>query len=185
MIVPFADKDGVEDGDQGKNRRPRDHGRDYAGESLYPEPRRLRELLPGWAGGRLRLAFDVHCPWIRGTHNEDLYQVGSDRPEIWAEQRRFGEVLRKVQRGPWVYDPARELPFGVDWNKGGNFAQGKGFSRWAAELPGIRLSTAFEIPYAANAGVPMTPERARLFGRDLAAAIRRYLEETEASQSTH
>jgi murein tripeptide amidase MpaA len=25
LAVPFMDKDGVEDGDQGKNRRPRDH----------------------------------------------------------------------------------------------------------------------------------------------------------------
>jgi hypothetical protein len=185
MVVPFADKDGVEDGDQGKNRRPRDHGRDYAGESLYPEQRRLRELVPGWSGGLLRFAADVHCPWIRGTHNEDIYQVGLDNPEMWRQQRRFGEILRQVQRGPWAYDPAQDLPFGVDWNKGGNFAQGTGFSRWIAGLPGIWLSTAMEIPYAAHAGVPTTPERARLFGRDLAAAIRRHLEETEASQSTH
>jgi len=29
LVVPFVDKDGVEKGDQGKNRRPRDHNRDY------------------------------------------------------------------------------------------------------------------------------------------------------------
>ena len=34
--VPFADKDGVMDGDQGKNRRPRDHARDYGDNPIYP-----------------------------------------------------------------------------------------------------------------------------------------------------
>ena len=33
LAVPFMDKDGVEEGDQGKNRKPRDHGRDY--ESIH------------------------------------------------------------------------------------------------------------------------------------------------------
>ena len=30
LVVPFMDKDGVEDGDQGKGREPRDHCRDYS-----------------------------------------------------------------------------------------------------------------------------------------------------------
>src|SRR5262249_18393788 len=35
FIVPMVDKDGVADGDQGKNRKPHDHGTDYAGEPIY------------------------------------------------------------------------------------------------------------------------------------------------------
>jgi hypothetical protein len=35
VLVPFVDKDGVEDGDQGKNRKPHDHNRDYAGENVH------------------------------------------------------------------------------------------------------------------------------------------------------
>ena len=37
--IPFVDKDGVEDGDQGKNRKPRDHNRDYDGESVHATSR--------------------------------------------------------------------------------------------------------------------------------------------------
>lgn len=44
LVVPFMDKDGVEDGDQGKGRAPRDHCRDYSGESLYPSVATLRKL---------------------------------------------------------------------------------------------------------------------------------------------
>lgn len=44
IAIPFVDKDGVEAGDQGKNRKPRDHGRDYQGESIYPETAAIRQL---------------------------------------------------------------------------------------------------------------------------------------------
>ena len=37
LIVPVVDKDGVEDGDQGKSRKPHDHGSDYGRKSIYPE----------------------------------------------------------------------------------------------------------------------------------------------------
>ena len=35
LAIPFMDKDGVEEGDQGKNRKPRDHNRDYIGQSVH------------------------------------------------------------------------------------------------------------------------------------------------------
>jgi hypothetical protein len=49
VIVPFMDKDGVEEGDQGKNRKPHDHNRDYIGESIHPY--RISDNIPfgtGW-----------------------------------------------------------------------------------------------------------------------------------------
>jgi hypothetical protein len=87
LVVPFVDKDGVEDGDQGKNRKPRDHNRDYDGQSIYPETAALRRLVPEWSAGKLRAGLDLHCPWIRGEHNEDIYIVGSRHASIWAEQQ--------------------------------------------------------------------------------------------------
>src|SRR5690606_19162609 len=77
LVIPFVDKDGVEDGDQGKNRRPRDHNRDYDANSLYPETRTLQALVPKWSKGKLRVTMDMHCPYIRGNFNEFIYQVGS------------------------------------------------------------------------------------------------------------
>ncbi len=35
VVVPLVDYDGVQDGDQGKNRKPRDHNRDYDGDGIY------------------------------------------------------------------------------------------------------------------------------------------------------
>ncbi len=175
LIVPFVDKDGVEDGDQGKNRKPHDHNRDYGEEPIYPTVRAIKELLPRWGAGRLRVALDLHCPYIRGAHNEVIYLVGSAEPRIWAEQQRFGKILETVQTGPLRYRAADNLPFGKAWNTERNFAGGVSFSRWASGLPGIVLATTIEIPYANASGREVNPATARAFGRDLATALRHYL----------
>jgi len=173
-VIPFADKDGVENGDQGKNRRPRDHARDYLGESIYTETRTLRQFLPTWSAGRLRFVVDIHCPWIRGRHNEEIYQVGASDPAHAGEQARFGRILERVRRGELPYCAADDLPFGVDWNTDANYAAGAALARWARGLPDVALATSFEIPYAVAGGVLVTPERARGFGRDFAEAIKEY-----------
>jgi len=178
LVVPFADKDGVEDGDQGKNRRPRDHNRDYINDSVYPEPAALRRLVPEWSAGRLRLSMDLHCPYIRGgVHNEEIYFVGGPEPNEWQTVLRFASMLQEVRRGPLPYDAANSLPFGQGWNTNANFDGGRSFSRWAATLPGMQFASSLELPYAMAGGVTVTPETARAFGADLARATRVFLAE--------
>lgn len=174
LVVPFVDKDGVEDGDQGKNRRPHDHNRDYGGTSVHVETAAIRDLVPRWSEGRLAAAVDLHCPWIRGEHNDVVYQVGKADPRLWAEQQRFGAELERLQTGTLDYRAADDLPFGQLWNTGA--ASGlKSCSTWFGELPGIRLATSLEIPYATAHGRLVTAESARVFGRDLARALAAYL----------
>jgi len=176
LAVPFMDKDGVEDGDQGKNRRPHDHNRDYAGTSIYPEVAALRTRVRNWSNGKLRVALDLHCPYIRGNRNEEIYIVGSADEAIWKEQLAFGAVLEAVNDSPLPYHASSSLPFGQGWNKPSNYTQGKSFGRWAGGLEGIRLSTTLEIPYANVSGATVTPDTARAFGQSLAKAIRAYLD---------
>ncbi len=117
LVIPIVDFDGVEAGDQGKNRKPRDHNRDYVGDSIYPETAAIRKLVPEWSGGKLVAAFDLHCPWIRGgPSNETIYQVGSGDPAVWAEQQRFAAMLERARRGPLAYRAKDDLPFGTAWN---------------------------------------------------------------------
>lgn len=175
LVVPFVDKDGCEDGDQGKNRRPRDHNRDYAGQSIYPETAALRELVPRWGGDKLHVTLDLHCPWIRGKLNEEIYTVGSSDERIWAEQQRLGKILEEVCTGPLPYRAADNLAFGTAWNTGGNYSQGMSCSRWAGGLPSVRLAASFELPYANARGAVVNAESARAFGRDLARALAGYL----------
>ncbi len=177
-VIPFMDKDGVEDGDQGKNRKPHDHNRDYLGESIYPSVAALKQFVPQWSQGKLRLAFDLHCPYIRGggdgpSSNERIFFVGNPSQEMWERQQQFCRVLQEVQTGPLVYNPKNNLPWGQAWN---TLKEPRSCSRWTATLPGVLVATTIEIPYANVAGTPVTAESARALGRDLARAIRAYLE---------
>jgi hypothetical protein len=178
LVLPLMDKEGVEDGDQGKNRKPHDHNRDYLGESIYPAVAALREFVPKWSQGRLQLALDLHCPWIRGGgdgqgSNEQVVLVGNRSAEMWERQQQFGRVLEKVQTGPLVYSTKHNIPWGKAWNTG---TEPKSCSSWAALLPGMRMAVTIEIPYANAGGKPVTAESAQSLGRDVSRAMRRYLE---------
>lgn len=177
--IPFVDKDGVEDGDQGKNRRPRDHNRDYDGESVHPTVRAIRQWAPVWGAGWLRFALDMHCPWIRGAHNEDIYFPGGEEPRNWREISRFASLLEKLNKGPLPYSAKNNIPFGTAWNNAANYKQGMSFARWAAGLEGIRAAGTIEIPYANCGAVDVTPASARSLGHALAAALREYLRGSE------
>ena len=179
LAVPFMDTDGVEDGDQGKNRKPHDHNRDYAGDSIYPAVRALRQFIPEWSAGRLKVMLDLHCPYISGAHNEVIYLVGSSDEAIWREQQKFAAILESVREGPLPYSADSSLPFGTAWNTAKNYGKQKSSSRWASEQPGVRMATTIEIPYANVGAALVTPEKARAFGRDLAIALRRYLKESD------
>lgn len=175
LAVPFVDKDGVEDGDQGKGRKPRDHGRDYEGESIYASTRAMRALLPEWGADRLRVALDLHCPWMAGGRNETVYLVGSERGDMAAEQRRFSGILEKAAICFLPFAAEDFLAFGEEWNTAENYGGGKTFSQWADDIPGMGLSTSIEIPYANARGAEVNRESARAFGADLGVALARYL----------
>lgn len=176
LLIPFVDKDGVEDGDQGKLRKPRDHNRDYDSNAIYPETRAIQKFVPQWSAGKLRLMIDLHCPYIRGRSHEVIHFVGSPKPEIWQEQEQFGKILERVQNGALVYRATNNLPFGKGWNSAKNFTAGPSVAGWAGELPGVKLATTIEFPYANVLGNEVNAKTARAFGRDLARAIRAYLE---------
>ncbi|HYE97823.1 MAG TPA: M14 family zinc carboxypeptidase [Planctomycetota bacterium] len=174
--IPFMDKDGVEDGDQGKNRTPRDHNRDYDGESVHPSTRALRDWAPGWADGKLKAAIDLHCPTLRGRYNETIYFVGSSDEAGWKTIESFSATLEAIQSGPLKYRAKDNLPFGQGWNTAANFRQGLSFKGWAKDLPGVRLASTLEISYANANGTIVTGDAARAFGRDMARALRRFLD---------
>lgn len=172
MCVPMMDYDGVQAGDQGKNRAPHDHNRDYS-ELIYPETKALTEWIAGHAGGRLDAFLDIHCPWVRGKYNEFVYTPLKD-PKIYpATEGFFSATLEKVQGGELRYKASDDLPFGVLWNKGVTYAQGWSSSAWVVHnVKGLKTCRAFEIPFANANGAVVTPEKCRVFGHDIAVALR-------------
>lgn len=180
LILPMMDKDGVEDGDQGKNRAPWDHNEDYLGPSIYRAPAALRELAPMWADGKLRLALDLHCPGLAGSKAENFFAVGSKVINHAAEQRKFMDILLERQSGELKLNPANALlEFGTSWNvarRGSGPPQTKSSREWYSEIEGVKMSATMELPYANNEGQMVTPQNARELGSDLANAISLYLQ---------
>ncbi len=176
LVVPFVDKDGVEEGDQGKNRRPHDHNRDYINSSIYPSVQAIRNFVPQWSNTKLKVVIDLHCPYIRGEYNEVIYIVGSSDSSIWQQQQEFAKILESVCEGQLPYSAESSLPFGTAWNTAVNYGQFKSCSRWAGEQSCVCLATTIEIPYANVGTTVVTADNARTFGCDLARALRRYLE---------
>ncbi len=172
--VPFMDTDGVEDGDQGKARAPRDHNRDFRPPHVHVETAALIGFAEKWFDGRPAVTIDMHCPWIHGPTEEIVFQVGNADPTVWHRQQELAAALERLRVGPIPYLASNDLPFGKTWNTGtGEYLC---LSRWAGGKRGVVLATTFETPYATASGVEVNAESARALGRDMAAAVRAFLE---------
>ena len=178
MMVPFTDYDGAQAGDQGKNRAPHDHNRDYV-EFRYPETKAITEWIGRHAGGKLDIFLDVHCPWIRGKYNEWLYTPWKDPqivPDMQAEHR-YSQLLEALQCGTMRYRAADDLPFGVAWNKGANYSQGWSAVIWACKkVKGLKVARTYEVPFANANGAVVTPETCRELGHDTAKVFKAFLD---------
>ncbi len=107
FCVPIVDVDGVENGDQGKNRLPHDHNRDYGTESIYPEVRAIRKLD---ATHDFKLALDFHCPTLVMRDHQVMYFVGAkNQPEHnFDNVSKFAGLIKKglpadAPSGPLVW----------------------------------------------------------------------------------
>lgn len=176
VAMPFVDKDGVEAGDQGKARDGHDHNRDYIPAPVYPETAAIMRLVRD--GFRPDVAIDLHSPWIRGPHNECIYQVGCPNNADWEAQQRFARVLELQPATALPYSHEDDLPWGKEWNTEPATETACTCRKWMAAHATL-LSTSFEIPYANVGDVTVTPDNLREFGGRLAAAIGAFLQTPE------
>ncbi len=177
MAVPFVDLDGAVAGDQGKNRKPHDHNRDYY-QFIYPETRAIRDWIASYAGGDIDAFIDIHCPWVHGEYEERVFQVYGPGESAAVAQAGFGDILEKCQTGGLAYRRSQDFPWNFRWNTEKNCKAGCGIRKWAMrELKKTRLVTTFEIPFANANGKVVDAASARLFGCDMAKALMRFLKE--------
>ena len=184
VVVPFVDVDGVEAGDQGKNRAPHDHGRDYGPtEGIYASVRAIRDLLREPSHPPFDAVLDLHCPNIvPSATNERIYFVGSPDAENWALVQVLAEELERVATGPLPYRSSNNLPFGTAWNVAKNYVSRderavpqQSIGWFLDDEPGAGMHTILEFPYASAEGVEVNASSARAFGADLTQALERYL----------
>ena len=175
--VPFADKDGVEDGDQGKNRIPHDYARDYQDPALYPETVALRKLI---LEEKTDFVLDLHCPWIFGDTNEETYMVGTGNEKMDRAMDRFADILESVRVPEAPYFKKNNIPFGTSWNTANNYIQGRTIKHYAAQLPFVSCAQTIEIPFANFGDVTVDHEAMLRYGEAIAHAVLLYLAEGDA-----
>ena len=172
--IPFVDADGVLPGDQGNNRRPHDHNRDYV-DGLYPGVRYVKELV---GKGDVVCAFDLHSPWHFGGSNDKLFIVHNSNAHLTDEFIRFGQILEEeMAKDPIAmrYDMKNDMPIGVSWNQGSSI--NKSCGAWCGSQVGVKIAFSFETTYFGEDGNIVSQERLVHSGRCFCRAIARYLKE--------
>jgi hypothetical protein len=182
LFAPMMDMDGVEDGDQGKNRTPFDHNRDYAGASpRYPEVAAMKELLPAWTEGRPLVFLDLHDPALRTDIHETVHILEPEERDMAARMDRLCTYLERDQQGPIIYRKAHNLRFGSGYNT--HAARPSPLSAgWARSLPNTILGCTVEIAYANAAGCEVNAHSGRELGRDMALALSHFLRESPETE---
>ena len=184
LFVPFMDTDGVEDGDQGKNRAPHDHNRDYAAATpRYPEVVALKERLPAWSAGRPLVFLDLHDPALLTDIHETVHFLEPEERDQAARMDQLCTYLERDQQGPILYRKAHNLRFGAGYNT--HIARPSPLSAgWARSLPNTLLGCTVEIAYANAAGCEVNTHSARELGRDLAVALMKFLRDAPETAAT-
>lgn len=170
-IIPFVDIDGAEEGDQGKERYPHDHNRDYTDEPIYNI---IKQLYLHTKEKEIYMGFDFHCPWKWGDTNDYLSIVRS-RPPYDKPQAEFSRVFENVAKDSNIeYYSVNDIGYGVLWNTGIKPDSASFFYK-----KGAKLAFALETPYFGDLDKPYSQSTLRETGRLFAIALEKYYVEKE------
>jgi hypothetical protein len=155
FAVPFVDKDGVEEGDQGKNRKPHDHNRDYGAVSIYPEVRAIKRLDQKHD---FQYALDFHCPTLVMQDHQVMYFVGSKTHPAYNFDNvsEFAKWIKKglpktAPYGPLVWLRDKDKPAAMN-------------STFFGYKKNAIMAATLEIPFAPP-GKATDPESCRKYGQ--------------------
>ena len=160
VFVPFMDKDGVEAGDQGKDRAPWDYNRDYL-RNRYSSVVALKDLIVTESVDRRIVFLDLHSPFVRSLahcpEQDEIFSFGVDDEAMNGRWNDFRRNWIETQRGGRLaYDGRFDIPAGT----GHAAATAKAFKEglvgsryWVAMLANCWLSTCVEFGYSRCGGV--------------------------------
>lgn len=158
--IPIVDTDGVEQGDQGKNRRPHDHNRDYNPKSIYPEITAIKKLADD---KQITHAIDFHCPTLVMQDHQIMYFAGVKNvpKHNFANISEFAKNIKA--------NLPENAPFGpLVWLKTLSKPAPKN-SNYFAFRPNAVVAATLEIPFAPP-GKSSTPNSLHLYGQRILKA---------------
>ena len=175
LCVPFVDYDGVVDGDQGKNRFPHDHNRDYSlNESpIYAATAKIQAYAKE---NGCRYAFDFHSPWHYSGVNDCAFIVQNSFEKL-DRLNTFGELFEQENTASaFEYFHKNDMPFMTGWNR-----KSSNFGAFASDRDDNELAFSLETPYFGTQDNAVSQENLVELGRCFGRAFRRYAQEKEGS----
>ena len=169
FAVPFVDYDGYKNGDQGKNRRPYDHNRDYDSEipSIYPETEAIKRLAKE---NDIRFAFDFHSPWHKGGGNDVVMIIQKASVD---RLKRFGRLLEEsLTEDALRYETKNDLAPGVDWNN----PDSPTFAKYMMATAQAEMAFTLETAYFGEPNNVVSAKKCIELGKSFADAIKKYME---------
>ncbi len=169
LALPFMDLDGVLAGDQGKNREPHDHNRDYHEAPIYQSTAALMDYT---ADQKIKYFFDLHAPWHLGGQNDTCFMVHKGGIAL-AEYEKLAQILASLTAADpasMQFQAGNYIADGVGWNS----ASAPTCAAYFASQPAVRLGCTFEICYFGSPDNQVSQERLVRFGNHLARALVTY-----------
>jgi len=168
IAVPFVDFDGVIEGDQGKDRTPYDHNRDYViGEKpIYPEVAAVRKIIEDG----IFYGFDFHSPWHFGDESDTLYMC-LKKHERMSDYNRFAEIFEKcLDETCFKYKKENNMPPDYLWNK----SDAATSCVYMNDIGKAKLAFSLETMYFGTEDNIFDGERAVNTGKAFVRALREY-----------
>ena len=171
-IFPFADIDGVENGDQGKDRKPHDHNRDYTDEPIYNFTKAIYRYT---ADMEVKAYIDLHSPWKWGRIDDmthiHLGPVPKGKREL---QRLFCESLTGItcssdNPNTILYDS--KVFFSVYGGGLSNRIGTPSSKNYFGLKKNADMTIAIETPYFGNNIDPHSAENLHEFGENIVKAL--------------
>ncbi len=175
LVVPFVDYNGVVNGDQGKNRKPYDHNRDYKEESIYAV---IRDIKAFAAEHNVVCSFDFHSPWHQGEQNDYVF-LSRSTEAMEPVTNRFGELFKEESAAlPLRYEMIHDVGPNEQWND----ETSPNSKNYFAKQTSVQLTATLETPYFGLADSQISQERMLSLGHAFARAVLRYLPEMETAE---
>lgn len=166
-VVPMMDIDGVENGDQGKNRFPHDHNRDYT-EKIWNSVKAISEYFKDI---NLTIFTDFHNP----SMNTPPYFYGYG--PTWDNLLKLRQILANNTQGDIIeYSMDSKGVYGSENSIYGNLDANGHFYKTNAGT--IKISSSFECPFFVEDHDTM-PDDFVAFGKKIGKSYVDYLETSE------
>ena len=173
MCVPFVDYDGVVNGDQGKNRIPHDHNRDY-GKNVPPIYNTVKFIRDFAGTHNIKYAFDFHSPWHRYNENDTVFIPMKNYRQI-KDITKFSAIFEKEnEKNTLKYFVKNNMLPDIKWNNSGSSC----FGSYMGEMTDSVLSFTLETCYFGTENCVFNEKNALTLGHNFARALNKFEEKT-------